>query len=208
MSAAFIGSESVTAGVVTPYVLRTRYVPIHPGVYVPRNTAVDAVTRAEAAWLWSRRRGVVAGLSAAALHGSKWVDPGSPAELLYGNRHRPRGIRTYADQLAKDEVVEINRMHVTTPARTALDLACRNPMVRAVAAIDALANATDLKVADVELLAKDTEAAAGSHGSRRRLISSMPALSHRVKPGYVSCCCMQVSRGREHKFPCTTSSTN
>ena len=152
MSAAFIGSESVTAGVVTPYVLRTRYVPIHPGVYVPRNTTVDAVTRAEAAWLWSRRRGVVAGLSAAALHGSKWVDPGSPAELLYGNRHRPRGIRTYADRFAEDEVVEINRMHVTTPARTALDLACRNPMVRAVAAIDALANATDLKVADVELL--------------------------------------------------------
>ena len=141
MSAAFIGSESVTAGVVTPYVLRTRYVPIHPGVYVPRNTTVDAVTRAEAAWLWSRRRGVVAGLSAAALHGSKWVDPGSPAELLYGNRHRPRGIRTYADRFAEDEVVEINRMHVTTPARTALDLACRNPMVRAVAAIDALANA-------------------------------------------------------------------
>jgi hypothetical protein len=152
MSAAFIGSESVTAGVVTPYVLRTRYVPIHPDVYVPRNTTVDAVTRAEAAWLWSRRRGVVAGLSAAAVHGSKWVDPSSPAELLYGNRHRPAGIRTYADRLAEDEVVEINRMRVTTPARTALDLACRNPRARAVAAIDALANATDLKFADVELL--------------------------------------------------------
>jgi very-short-patch-repair endonuclease len=86
------------------------------------------------------------------LHGSKWVDPGSPAELLYGNRHRPAGIRTYADRLAEDEVMEINRMRVTTPARTALDLACRNPRARAVAAIDALANATDLKVADVELL--------------------------------------------------------
>lgn len=55
-------------------------------------------------------------------------------------------------RLAEDEVVEINRMHVTTPARTALDLACRNPTGRAVAAIDSLANATDLKVADVELL--------------------------------------------------------
>lgn len=175
MSTAIIGSESVTAGVVTPYALRTRYVLIHPGVYVPRNTTVDALTRAEAAWLWSRRRGVVAGLSAAVLHGSKWVDPGSPAELFYGNRHRPAGIRTYADRLAEDEVVEINRMRVTTPARTALDLACRNPINRAVAAIDALANATDLKVADVELLCKRYRG--------RRGVTRVPAVLNLVDAG-------------------------
>ncbi|MBJ7401694.1 hypothetical protein, partial [Mycolicibacterium sp.] len=175
MSAAIIGSESVAAGVVTPYALRTRYFPIHPGVYVPRDTTFDALTRAEAAWLWSRRRGVVAGLSAAALHGSKWVDPGSPAELLYGNRHRPAGIRTYADRLAEDEVVEINRMRVTTPARTALDLACRNPMGRAVAAIDALANATDLKVADVELLCQRYRG--------RRGVTRIPAVLDLVDAG-------------------------
>ena len=175
MSAAIIGSESVAAGVVTPYALRTRYFPIHPGVYVPRDTTFDALTRAEAAWLWSRRRGVVAGLSAAAIHGSKWVNPGSPAELLYGNRHRPAGIRTYADRLAEDEVVEINRMRVTTPARTALDLACRNPMGRAVAAIDALANATDLKVADVELLCQRYRG--------RRGVTRIPAVLDLVDAG-------------------------
>ncbi len=175
MSTAIIGSESVSAGIVTPYALRTRYVAIHPGVYVPCNTTVDALTRAEAAWLWSRRRGVVAGLSAAALHGSKWVDPGSPAELLYGNRHRPAGIRTYADRLADDEVVDINRMHVTTPVRTAFDLACRNPLGRAVAAIDALANATDLKFADVELLARRYRG--------RRGVTRVPAVLNLVDAG-------------------------
>jgi len=175
MSAAIIGSESVTTGVVTPYALRTRYLALHPDVYLPRDAIVDAVTRAEAAWLWSRRRGVVAGLSAAALHGSKWVDPASPAELFYGNRHRPAGIHTYADRLAEDEVVEINRMRVTTPARTALDLACRNPINRAVAAIDALANATDFKVADVELLCKRYRG--------RRGVTRVPAVLNLVDAG-------------------------
>ena len=42
---------------------------------------------------------------------------------------------------------------MTTPARTALDIACRYPLGKAVAAIDALARATHLKMADVELLA-------------------------------------------------------
>ena len=164
MSAAIIGSESVTAGVVTPYALRTRYLALHPDVYLPRAAVLDAVTRAEAAWLWSRRRGVVAGSSASALHGAKWVDPGAPAELIYDNRHRPPNIRTFADRLADDETTEINRMLVTTPARTALDLACRNPINRAVAAIDALANATELKFADVELLAQRYR---GRRGIRR-----------------------------------------
>ena len=164
MSAAIIGSESVTAGVVTPYALRSRYIALHPDVYLPRAAVLDAVTRAEAAWLWSRRRGVVAGSSASALHGAKWVDPGSPAELIYDNRHRPPNIRTFADRLADDETTEINRMLVTTPARTALDLACRNPINRAVAAIDALANATELKFADVELLAQRYR---GRRGIRR-----------------------------------------
>jgi len=43
---------------------------------------------------------------------------------------------------------------VTTLARTALDISCRYPVAKAVAAIDALARATDLKVADVKLLAE------------------------------------------------------
>jgi hypothetical protein len=164
MSVAIIGSESVTAGVVTPYALRSRYLALHPDVYLPRAAVLDAVTRAEAAWLWSRRRGVVAGSSASALHGTKWVDPGAPAELIYDNRHRPPNIRTFADRLSDDETTEINRMLVTTPARTALDLACRNPINRAVAAIDALANATELKFADVELLAQRYR---GRRGIRR-----------------------------------------
>ena len=43
---------------------------------------------------------------------------------------------------------------VTSPARTALDFGCWYPTTTAVAAIDALARATEIKAADVELLAR------------------------------------------------------
>jgi hypothetical protein len=61
---------------------------------------------------------------------------------LWPNRHPPSGIHTWSDQWADDETELIDGIMVTTPARTALDLACRYPLGRAVAAIDALAHAT------------------------------------------------------------------
>lgn len=154
MGEPFIGSEAVAAGLVTPYGLLSWFVKIHPDVYVPVNTALTAGLRAQSAWLWSRRRGVVAGRSAAALYGTKWIDDRAPAELLYDYRRPPGGIHTWSDRLSEDEIQTIDGMPVTSPARTALDIACRYPLERAVAAIDALARATDVKVSDIEFLAE------------------------------------------------------
>ncbi len=168
MDEPFIGSEAVEAGIVTPYALRSRFVSIHPDVYVPAGAELDARSRARAAWLWSRRRGIVAGHSASALHGAKWVDDRASAELLYGYRRPPGGIRAWSDRVGDDEVALIAGIPVTTPARSALDLACRYPVGKAVAAIDALARATDLKVVDVETL---TERYRGRRGIRRARIA-------------------------------------
>ncbi|GFG70887.1 hypothetical protein [Mycolicibacter senuensis] len=148
----FLGSEAVRTDRLTPYALRSRFVAIHPDVYVPVGTRPTAVLRAQAAWLWSRRRGVVAGQSAAALHGAKWVDDHAPAELLYDYRRPPKHIRTWSDRVDDDEIQLIHGVPATTPARTALDLACRYTLGRAVAAIDSLAQATRFKTADVDLL--------------------------------------------------------
>lgn len=154
MDEPFIGSEAMATGQLTRYQLRSRYVPIAPDVYIARETPVTALLKAKGAWLWSRRAGVLAGRSAAALHRAKWVAAVAPAEILYDNRHSPKGIRAWADRIADDEIMSVNGMSVTTPARTALDIACRNPRDAAVAQVDALAHATDLKCADVELLAQ------------------------------------------------------
>lgn len=153
MGAPFIGSEAVASGALTPYALRSRYRTVYPDVYVRLDAELTATMRAKAAWLWTRRSGAAAGQSAAALHGAKWVDPTRPAELVWPNRRPPTGITTWSDQVADDEVIIVGGVRVTTPARTALDLASRYPAGRAVAAIDALARATHLKIADVELLA-------------------------------------------------------
>jgi Protein of unknown function (DUF559) len=85
-------------------------------------------------------------------------------QLLYHYRRPPAGVRTWSDRLADDEVQLIAGMPATNPARTALDLACRYPVGQSVAAIDALAHVTDLKIADVELL---TERYKGRRGIRR-----------------------------------------
>ncbi|OBG32033.1 hypothetical protein A5672_26305 [Mycobacterium alsense] len=166
MGELFLGSEAVATGRATPYDLRSRYVAIHRNVYLSRATEITAAVRAEAAWLWSRRRGVIAGRSASALHGAKWIDGKPPAELICQNRHPPTAIRAWADHIEDDEIAVLHGMPVTTPARTALDLASRYPLNDAVALIDALARAARLKMADVELLAERYK---GRRGIRRAL---------------------------------------
>jgi hypothetical protein len=165
----FLGSEAVASGRLSPYELRSRFVSMFPDVYLQTDAEVTAVTRAKAAWLWSRRQGVIAGQSAAALHGAKWVDARRPAEVLWPNRRPPTGIQAWSDRFADDEVELKGGILVTTPPRTALDLACRYPFDDAVAAIDALARATKLKTADVELLAERYRGRRGIRKGRRVL---------------------------------------
>lgn len=163
----FIGSEAVASGGLTPYQLRSRYRALHPDVYLSPNSpdaGLTAITRAHAAWLWSRRRGVIAGQSAAALHGAKWVDPRQPAQLLYAYRRPPQGITTWSDRLAPDEIQLVSGLPATTPARTAFDLAGRYPLGKAVAAIDALTRATKQ---DIEAAKQLTDRYKGHRNIRR-----------------------------------------
>lgn len=152
MGEPFIGSEAVAAGVASHSQLRRNYTRVFPDVYVTGGTELTHVVRSRAAWLWSRRRGVLAGFSAASLHGSNWVDATRPVDIIHDNRHAPSGLKIWGDRLEGDEFAWIEGVAVTTPARTALDLACWYPTTTAVAAIDALARVTDVKMADAELL--------------------------------------------------------
>ena len=152
MTDPFLGSEALAVGALTAYELRSRYVPLHKDVYVPKNAELTPVLRAKACWLRSRRRGVLAGFSASALHGSKWIDPARPAAIVGTNRRRAAGVQIWEERIDTDEITVIDGMRVTTPARTALDLARHYRRDLAVAAIDALAQAVEVKMADIELL--------------------------------------------------------
>jgi hypothetical protein len=153
MGEPFIGSEAVTAGVTSHSQLRRKYTRVFRDVYVSEGTELTHVVRARAAWLWSGRRGVIAGFSAASLHGSEWIDAARPVDIIHDNRHALPGLQIWGDRLESDEFELIDGVAVTSPARTALDLACWYPSTSAVAAIDALMRATEVKVADAELLA-------------------------------------------------------
>jgi Protein of unknown function (DUF559) len=153
MAEPFIGSKAVAAGDLTKTQLATRHRRLYPDVYVSRDEGVDAKLRAKAGWLWTGRRGVVAGFAAAALHGSKWIDDVYVVELIHDNRRSPPGIRTHRDRIDDDEIEMVAGVSVTSPARTALDFGCWYPTMTAVAGIDSLGRAVDIKRADVELLA-------------------------------------------------------
>lgn len=169
MGEPFIGSEALRVGQLTRHHLRTAHVAVYPDVYVPAAIPLTAVGRAKAAWLWTGRQGIVAGQSAAALHGARWVDGRRPAEVLWHNRRAPRGVRVWSDSVAEDEVHTIRGVRVTNPERTALDIACRYPPRQAVAAVDALARATRMKIADVELLADRHKGRRGIRAARQAL---------------------------------------
>jgi len=154
MTEPFLGSEALAADKLTPYELRSRHVALHRDVYVPRGAELTPVLRAKACWLRSRRRGILAGFSASALHGARWIDPARPAAIIDTNRRPTDGIQVWEERIEPDEIAIAGDMRVTIPARTALDLARRYPKHVAVAAIDALAQAVELKPADIELLAE------------------------------------------------------
>lgn len=110
--------------------------------------------KARAAWLWSGRRATLVGVSAAAVHGTRWIDPALPAELNHSSQHKTAGIILHSDALAADEIETAKGLPVTTAARTAFDLGRRKGLTSAVIRLDALMRATGVQSADVGLLAE------------------------------------------------------
>lgn len=145
----FIGSEAIASGRVAKHLLRTRYTAIFPDIYVAKGGRLSLRVRAEAAWLWSHRCGIVMGLTAAGLHGSKWLDDDLPVELMWSNARPPPGIRTRDLRIERHECLDLGGLRVTTPSRTAFDIGRRGPTRSTVARMDALLNATGVSVEEV-----------------------------------------------------------
>ncbi|UYF93119.1 DUF559 domain-containing protein [Rhodococcus aetherivorans] len=171
----FLGTQAVRAGLLTPHQLR-RFRRVHRDVYIHRDAAVTPYGRARAAWLWAGGDGVLAGYSAAALFGSRWIDATAPAELIRrGSRRGTDGVVVHAETILDDEVCTLADMRVTSPARTAFDLGRRLVLDTAVEQLDALCRATRLDPAHVAELSDRHSGARGV----RRLRQALPL----VDPG-------------------------
>ncbi|MGK2881285.1 MAG: hypothetical protein ACSLE6_10975 [Mycobacterium sp.] len=149
----FRGGEAMACGLLNRHQLRTRYRVIFPGVYLDRTVEVTLWHRTAAAWLWSRRRGVIAGLAASAMLGNEYVNADVDIELFWNNTFTPDGIVTRREVLADDETLIRRGIRVTTPERTGFDLARRGRLEPAVAQVDALMHATHVKPDDIACLA-------------------------------------------------------
>jgi hypothetical protein len=137
MTEPFLGSLALRGGRITEHALRTRHRAVHRNVFLANDTPLTAQRRAKAAWLFAGPDAILAGLSAAAVHRTRWLDDEAPAELIRDNRHSPPGIVVHSFTVADDEICTRQGMRVTTPVSSAIPT------------LDALLNATGVKPEDV-----------------------------------------------------------
>ncbi|MFD4291777.1 hypothetical protein ACFWQG_01000 [Rhodococcus sp. NPDC058532] len=167
----FRGSRAVAARQLTQHQLRHDCTRIYRDVYVGNRVPVTAAVRARAAWLFAGPNCVLAGFSAAALHGTKWIDDCTPAEVVrHGHWRAPAGMRCHDYRLDPDEVTVVEGVPVTTAARTGFDLGRRLPRIAATTALDALCNATGLEPKQIADVADRHPGARGVRNLRRHLI--------------------------------------
>lgn len=164
MGDVFLGRQAVAAGRVTRHELQRWYRPIYRGVYVPKRHEPSLRDRTVGALLASPRRAVVSGIAASALHGAQWIDSDAPIELIAPAARPQRGLLVRNERLAEDEVTRVAGIPVTTPARTAFDIARHLERNEALARLDALMYATPFEEADVLRLAQRYP---GARGLRR-----------------------------------------
>ncbi|WP_285594057.1 hypothetical protein [Actinomycetospora sp. NBRC 106378] len=116
-----------------------------PRVALGQDRPFTMEVRARAAGL-VHERAVVAGVAAAALHRAQVapLDPTVDLVVDVAGVREAAGLRRRRLTLTPDEITRVGRTRVTTPARTAYDLARWSPRGEAVVVLDALFRATGL----------------------------------------------------------------
>lgn len=122
MAKVILGGEAVRAGVVTRHELARWYTPLFRGVFIGKSVEPSLRDRAIGAWLATGRKGTIAGLAAAALHGAPWIDADVAIEVAGVTNRSQAGLVTRTDALSDDEVVLRSGLPVTSRVRTAFDL--------------------------------------------------------------------------------------
>jgi hypothetical protein len=164
-----LGSEALATGLLTRQDLRRGYIKVHQNVYAPHGMRWTARDRAQAAWLWSQRKATLAGTSAAAMHGTRWLPRAAPAELARIRSGTTPDILIHRGTISDDEVCLIQSIDCTTAARTAYDIGRRTPVDSGVIRIDALLNATRCRTTEVEQIAARYPGARGIRRLRQAL---------------------------------------
>lgn len=142
----FRGSVALQSGRVSRHQLSRDYVRVFRDTYVRAGTTLDARALAVAASVCVGNGAVVAGISAAAMHGARWIDASVPPTVLVpGKSHRLPGLSIRRDSIEPAEALVVGGVAVTTPVRTAFDIGRWVPPPQSVIYIDSLMAATGLR---------------------------------------------------------------
>ncbi|MCA0146433.1 type IV toxin-antitoxin system AbiEi family antitoxin [Blastococcus sp. LR1] len=149
----FRGSDQVRAGRLTKAQLRsTAWRRLFPDVYACSSLPPSHARRARALATLAVPGSVLSGRSAAVLWGIDLAGPDDDVECTLRPDCRSgsmRGVRVTRRRLADDDITHHGGVPVTTPRRTALDLAREEPLEEAVACLDRLVRAGLVELADV-----------------------------------------------------------
>jgi hypothetical protein len=141
-STPFRGAGVVAKGLLTRRQLAgITWLRLFPDVYAWEGLALDHHTRCLAAGLFLDGRGAISGLDAAALWGARALVHGARIEATVPDPVRvrsQRGLRIVRSPLPSGDCRRLPAMLVTTPARTAFDVARQRDWTTAVACIDAM----------------------------------------------------------------------
>ncbi|GAY12326.1 endonuclease domain-containing protein [Pseudonocardia sp. N23] len=163
----FRASAAIAAGVVTRGRLRgPRFVRLFPDVYVRvGETPPDLLVRSIGAAELVAGRGMLGGWSAARLLGADAAPRNAPAEVVVTREQRAHpGLLVRRGVVEAAETWSAHGCPVTSPLRTAYDLARRLPLVEAVVAVDALARVPAAGFVPSDLLQRREP---GARGCRR-----------------------------------------
>ncbi|GEL23174.1 hypothetical protein PSU4_21280 [Pseudonocardia sulfidoxydans NBRC 16205] len=163
----FRASAAIAAGLVTrPQLRGPRYLRLFPDVYVHvGDRPPDLLLRSLGAARLVAGRGVLGGWSAATLLGADAAPRDAPAEVVVTREQRTHpGLLVRRGAVPAAETWSAHGCPVTSPLRTAYDLARRLPLVEAVVAVDALGRVPAARFVPADLLARRE---IGARGCRR-----------------------------------------
>ena len=143
----FLGSSAVSEGWASARQLKSGvYRRLLHNVYATRALPVDHQLHARAAMLLIPHDAALGGATAAAWYGAPFAATSSPVCVVVprGSAWRgPRGVRVHRTDLSPSDVRTVENAHelvrITTPLRTAWDVATLEPLFDAVALLDGMA---------------------------------------------------------------------
>jgi hypothetical protein len=152
----FVGSHAVVEGAVTRRQLQSGlYRRLLHNVYADPAMTADHQLHARAAALVMPEDAVVGGRSAASWFGAPFAAPADAVVVLVppsSTWRGPRGVRVHRTDFSASDVTTVDFVQVTTPARTAWDVATLEPVATAVAMLDGMVRAGHLAESDLRAM--------------------------------------------------------